>query len=223
VDQGDFDRRLRRAVTFVVSVCALVVALALMAVADGHGTPLRASTALGPFLGAGHDPTLVPVDVPATTPRAIRTRPPGPTSTIPAPVVDPTPPVAATPATLVGRIEPEPSSTNRAPTTAPPTVTPPSAPTPTTGPPSSHPPTTTPPDKPPTTTPPTTTPPTTVPPITAGHGDGDIHDDGNDHGHHHGNDDGHHGHGDRDDDHGDGDDDGGHDRPGGDCPGGRRS
>jgi hypothetical protein len=215
VDQGEFDRRLRRAVTLVVSVCALVVALALMAVADGNGAHLRAQTALGPFLGGGGEPATVPavpVETPTSRPSGRRAHKPAPASIAPAPAatISAAPPVERTPATLLVRaVEPQPPTT-AAPTSTTPTTGP--RPPTTLGPPTTTPGSTTPPPE----KPPTRPPPTTVPPVTAGHGghggsDGGSGDD-DDHerdGAHHA---GHH----------DGDHDG-LDHTGRDCPKGRRT
>jgi hypothetical protein len=217
VDQGEFDRRLRRAVTLVVSVCALVVALALMAVADGSGPRLRAQTALGPFLGAGGEPSTVPsvpVETPVSRPNGGRARKPAPASIPPAPAatVSAAPPVEQTPATLLVRtVEAQPPA-------APPTTTPTTGPrTPTTTPPTTTPGST----EPPPTKPPTKPPPTTVPPVTAGHG-GHGEDDGGSGGDHD-HEGGVHSRGHHRGDHDGSDHDGKDDHSGRNCPDGRRT
>jgi hypothetical protein len=114
VFEGDVNRRFRRSVSFVTGASAVIVALALMAVADGGGqlpgigrVPIPGLPGLGPRTALPREP----VQTPFALPRRIASR-----SAIPTPIVEPEP---TAPAELV-RID------NPAPVTAP-LVTPPVA------------------------------------------------------------------------------------------------
>jgi hypothetical protein len=104
VQEGDVNRRFRRSVSFVTGASAVVVALALMAVADGGGKlpvighiPVLGIPGLGPRTAAPAKPR-----EPADTP-AISTRPIASQSAIPIPIQLPdgteTTPLSTPPAT----------------------------------------------------------------------------------------------------------------------------
>lgn len=117
--EGDLNRRLKRSASFVTGACAVIVALALMAVADGGGKLPGIGRA--PILGlagpsthrstppVSHEPVETPVAYPRSRPVASQT-------TTPAPVVQPVP-VTSSPTQLI-RVD------NPAPVTAPPVTAP---------------------------------------------------------------------------------------------------
>jgi hypothetical protein len=123
VQEGDVNRRFRRSVSFVTGASAVIVALALMAVADGGGKlpgighlPVLGIPGLGPRTAAPERPRK-PVDTPSASARPIASQ-----SAIPIPVPGgtETTPVSTPPATDLVPID------NAAPVTTP-LVTPPVA------------------------------------------------------------------------------------------------
>jgi hypothetical protein len=69
VQEGEFNRRLRRSASFVASATALIVALALMAVADGGGGRFTTSPVRGPVPAPRVTPFEPPADeTPTATP-----------------------------------------------------------------------------------------------------------------------------------------------------------
>jgi hypothetical protein len=176
VQQGDLGRRLRRSSSFIVSAGAVVVALALMAVADGGGANPGLQSAIGGIAraGSGHDrgvaaetPVARPTPAPAAN-RANVTPPVAPAPPAPPVAVGPVQPALASvvlPMPAPAPISVPPASSPK-PTSPPKTVPPPIVSPPPTIPPKTVSP---PPATPPTTRPPTTRPPTTGPP-TAGPG-----------------------------------------------------
>ena len=139
--EGEPNRRLRRLASFIVSVCALVVALALMAVAD-HGGPIPGPQGFGQNSARGvvprvpstqppetpvarprstTPPTTAPPTVPPAVPVAVQPTPPAPVD-VPVPAVNPEP-------RLVDVVLPDPAPSTTVPPAAPTTVprrTPPS-------------------------------------------------------------------------------------------------
>jgi hypothetical protein len=143
VQQGEIKSRLRRLTTFIVSAAALVVALALMAVADGGGGKpaprhLAGRIAQGvvrPSIGADETPVARPG--PSLPPKAVQPAAPAapPVTTPPVTAPPASTPVVRTPATphvaVIVRVElPPPAPTKL----APPTTIPRNVPTATTTP-----------------------------------------------------------------------------------------
>jgi hypothetical protein len=120
VQEGDLNRRIKRSVSFVTGASAVIVALALMAIADNGGelpgigrVPVITLPGLGPRTAAPAVPH-EPVETPVASPRRIASQ-----SATPTPIVEPEASAPSAPAELV-RID------NPAPVTAP-LVTPPVA------------------------------------------------------------------------------------------------
>lgn len=152
---GDFNRRLRRSISFVVGAIAVIVALALMAVADGGPAIPGGQASIGRLPRSDPPPPVISV-----TPLA-RPRPTPETSRPPAVDVPPETVLVGS----VGRALPSDPPRFGPPTTEPLPISP--APV-RVGRPTRKPRRATPPTVPPTTTPPTTTPPTTGPPVSGG-------------------------------------------------------
>ena len=119
MQEGDVNRRLRRSVSFVTGASAVIVALALMAVADGGGqlpgigrVPIPGLPGLGPRTAAPAVPK-EPAGGSATPPLSVSSQ-----SAVPTPIVVPQP-VSSAPATDLVRID------NPAPVTTPPVTVPP--------------------------------------------------------------------------------------------------
>ena len=125
--EGEPNRRLRRLASFIVSVCALVVALALMAVAD-HGGPIPGPQGLGRDSARGvapRVPSTLPPETPVARPRPVTppTTPTTPTTAVPvavppasadAPVDVPVPAVNPEPR-LVNVVLPDPAPSTTVP------------------------------------------------------------------------------------------------------------
>jgi hypothetical protein len=119
VQEGEFNRRLRRSASFISSASALIVALALMAVADGGGGRLSTRPVLGPV----HPPQVTPFEPPQLPPdTSTATQPPRRQPAMQQPPVQQ--PVVRTPATVlagaVRLVSMKPAPTGTLPPTAPP-------------------------------------------------------------------------------------------------------